>query len=287
MGRAFIGPDGQLHGAASASNRRGAQAGGRTARPDRRPARSPGWGVKTSSIDHLVVRPSASSGLARPEPADGQVGRASRQRSSCVDILAFAELRTPAAGAAARSQMRGADRACRPRSAPCPAPRDRKRASGISSCESGRRRCACLQATGRDSAQARAGAGARGGVTRRNALVDAERIGAARSQAWCLRAQREGRGDALLRPAPSSACAVSPRKGWASRSACPGRPAATRLRVARGQEPDRADAEPSNRRTELVLDHVGSAPTTRSARRIGGFRAARGPAPQGRCLRPG
>ena len=92
VGRAFIGPDGQLHDAAS---RRAGRAG--TIASDSRSrrfsgranssARSAAWskpctGEKTSSIDHLVVRPSISSGLARPRPQTDRSGRASRHRSS-------------------------------------------------------------------------------------------------------------------------------------------------------------------------------------------------------------
>ena len=103
--RSFVGPERELHRvqAAASSSRR---CSGRVNSAARSAACSKPWiGVKTSSIDHLVAKPSASSGLASPSPQTTRSGLALRQRSSCRSTSWPSDSRVPAGNQASSSAM--------------------------------------------------------------------------------------------------------------------------------------------------------------------------------------
>ena len=177
--------------------------------------------------------------------------------------------------------------------AACRSSRARKRASGISSCESGKKKmrlpASCVAVARR--------ARVRGALARRwrsrssNARrVDAEGIGRGPQPArGALGAERERRGQMRLAPRSSSARAVSARNGWASRKrGVRARPAGSSAARRGGRKRTGADAELGEQPRELVLDHVGQrADDEQRAGRVGRRRGqARAPARRGRHPRP-
>jgi hypothetical protein len=73
-------------------------------------------------MDHLVVMPSVSSGLARPSPHTTMSGaRRGSGRAAAPRLPFAAAARRRAAGPTRRPGVGGAGKACRPRPAPCPA----------------------------------------------------------------------------------------------------------------------------------------------------------------------
>ena len=155
-----------------------------------------------------------------------------------------------------------------------PSSRDRKRASGISSCESGKKKTrlpASFVAVARRARGARARA--RGAVT----ACEARRSGTPKAvggglqpRRRALGAERERRGEAASRRALRARARC--RRGTAARagSACPGRPAGSSPERRGGRKRTGPMPSSSKRRRNWSSTTSASAPTTSSdARRVG------------------
>ena len=220
-------------------------------------------------------------------------GAAARQRSSWLSTSWPSRQRAcrPAAAPVRRPGAGGAGRACRPRSARMPSSRARKRASGISSCESGkkkmrlpascarwRRQRACARALGAGAVTARSASAATPKARRRGLQPGGGAFGA----------EREGRGAAAARRAPRAPRAVSARKGCASRKRVFG-PTAGRSRARRGgKKSHRADAQRREQAagTGLRPRRPARRPPAAAARRRRPRPASPAPARRGRRPRP-
>ena len=138
-----------------------------------------------------------------------------------------------------------------------PSSRDRKRASGISSCESGKkktrlpRKFIAVRAT-----SARGPLACRRGHGLEMRRIDSESVGrGAQPRRRAFDAQRKGCGKARA-PRSSSARAVSARNGCASRKDGADRPGAGRRAPRRGEsEPDRCPAR--EQPLKLIFDDIG------------------------------
>ena len=158
--------------------------------------------------------------IREPEPADHQVRR--RGAAAVRAGVRRPGLRTascrPAAAQARRPCAGDAGTACRPRPSVMPSSRDRKRASGSSSCESGKKNTLRPASIARrDASDATARARGAATVASKRSAATSNVFAAACSQAVVPSAP-SGNG-APMRPAPrsSSARAVSARNGCASR----------------------------------------------------------------------
>ena len=165
--------------------------------------------------------------------------------------------------------LRGAGRACRPRPGRMPSSRDRKRASGISSCESGKKK---MRLPGEVFAMAREGAAWRARAGRGDGVEAAGVHAAPFARPRCSQrgrafgAERERRGEARRAASSSAARGVGEERLRQQERACSGRPpAARRSGAAAGSRPVRCRA-PANRRRNWSSTTSASAPTTSSER---------------------
>ena len=282
--RAFVGPDGELHrldhqpcAAHERAREQFGEVAGLLVALDRREhaVRSTTW----SSCPRL--RADWRGRGRRPTRS----GRAARQRSSWRST-SWPSLSSVPAGSSVEFCGRGAGgagRACRPRPAAC-----RVRATGSARAASraasrGRRRCACRRAAARCAraplrARSRPGAVTRVEARRRRCRRRRRRRCSHARRAFG--AERERAPAGAVAPRSSSARAVSAEERLRQQEARvrPDRRQVARRGAAAGSDRCRCRAA-SNRRAELVFDHVGQrADDQQRRRRVGALRPA-APAP--------
>jgi hypothetical protein len=228
-------------------------------------------GVNTSSIAHLVASPSASSGLARPRPQTVRSGRAARQRSSMRSTSWPSARRVPSGRRASSSaRCRRCRKGVATSTSDIPISRARKRASGTSSCESGKKKTDLPASRSRCTARARSARARPGARTASTCAGAMPTAAAAAANHAVVPSAPIGNGAAIrVAPRSSSARIVSARKGCASSTRVPG--ATAGMRSARRPGRNATSAMPSSAKSRANWSSTtsGRAPATTRPGRSG------------------